>query len=170
MTLTLILIRHAKSDWDDPRLTDHQRPLNARGRRAAPRVGAWITDMGLTPQQALVSDAMRTRETWHSIASHLPAAPAPTLSPGLYLAGPAAMLSHLHAAAGPTVAMVAHNPGTGVLAAILAAMPPAHPSFGPYPTGATTVLEFDVGAWAEVQPGMGRIRGFAIPRDLPDPE
>ena len=118
MTLTLILIRHAKSDWDDPRLTDHQRPLNARGRRAAPRVGAWIADMGLTPQQALVSDAMRTRETWHSIASHLPAAPAPALSP----------------------------------------------------TGATTVLEFDVGAWAEVQPGMGRIRGFAIPRDLPDPE
>ena len=40
MTRTLILIRHAKSDWDDPRLTDHQRALNPRGRRAAPRIGA----------------------------------------------------------------------------------------------------------------------------------
>jgi len=169
MTLTLILIRHAKSDWDDARLTDHQRPLNARGRRAAPRVGAWIAEMGLAPQQALVSDAMRTRETWSYVASHLPGPPAPTLSSGLYLAGPTAMLTHLQAATGPTVAMVAHNPGTGVLAAMLAANAPAHPSFDRYPTGATTVLEFDAETWGHVQPGMGQIRAFAIPRELPDP-
>lgn len=168
MTLTLILIRHAKSDWDDPRLTDHQRPLNARGRRAALRVGAWIAEMGLAPQQALVSDAMRARETWSYVASLLPDAPAPTLSPGLYLAGPTAMLTHLQAATGPTVAMVAHNPGSGILAEMLAATAPAHPSFGRYPTGAVTVLEFDAGAWRDVQPGMGQIRAFAIPRELPD--
>ena len=169
MTLTLALIRHAKSDWDDPRLTDHQRPLNARGRRAAPRVGEWIADLGLRPHEALVSDAMRTRETWSYVASHLPSAPVPTLLPGLYLAGPAAMLTHLHAASAETVVMVAHNPGTGVLAAMLAATQPAHPSFGRYPTGAATVLEFSVETWADVRPGMGQVRGFAVPRDLPDP-
>jgi len=169
MTLTLILVRHAKSDWDDPRLSDHQRPLNARGRRAAPRIGAWLGQAGIAPQEALVSDAMRSRETWSYIQSHLPGAPPPTLSPGLYLAGPTAMLTHLHAAAATTVALVAHNPGTGTLAAMLAATPPAHPSFYRYPTGAATVLEFDVEAWTAVEPGTGRIRGFAIPRELPDP-
>ena len=169
MTLTLILIRHAKSDWDDPRLTDHQRPLNDRGRRAALRIGAWLAAAGRHPQEALVSDAMRTRETWSYIAPHLPDAPAPRLLPGLYLAGPTAMLTHLHAARAATVAMVAHNPGTGVLAARLAATPAAHPSFGRYPTGAVTVLEFDAETWAAVQPGMGRVRDFVIPRDLPDP-
>jgi phosphohistidine phosphatase len=169
MTLTLILIRHAKSDWDDPRLTDHQRPLNDRGRRAAPRVGAWLTVTGLNPQEALVSDAMRTRETWSYIASQLPDAPAPALLPGLYLAGPTAMLTYLHAATANCVAMVAHNPGTGVLAERLAATPPAHPSFASYPTGAVTVLDFDISEWADAQPGMSRVRAFVIPRDLPDP-
>lgn len=169
MTLTLILIRHAKSDWDDPRLSDHQRPLNARGRRAAPRIGAWLDRMGICPQEALVSDAMRTRETWSCITTTLPGAPEPTLSRGLYLAGPAAMLTHLHRANRPVVALVGHNPGTGNLAATLAEAAPAHPSFYSYPTGATTVLEFAASQWADLQPGTGRVRGFAIPRELPDP-
>ena len=42
MTLTLILIRHAKSDWGDAGLDDHDRPLNARGIEDAPRVGTWL--------------------------------------------------------------------------------------------------------------------------------
>lgn len=170
MTRTLILIRHAKSDWDDPRLTDHQRPLNARGRRAAPRIGAWLATQGLAPGEALVSDATRTRETWGYIAAQLPDAPAPTLHPTLYLASPEAMLTHLRGATAPVVAMVGHNPGTAALARLLVDTPPIHPSFGRYPTAATTVLDFDIDSWQEVEPGTGHARAFVIPRDLPDPE
>jgi phosphohistidine phosphatase len=63
MTLRLILSRHAKSGWDDPDLSDHDRPLNARGRGDAPKVGAWLRAKGYLPDAALVSSARRTQET-----------------------------------------------------------------------------------------------------------
>ncbi len=169
MTRTLILIRHAKSDWDDPRLTDHQRALNPRGRRAAPRIGAWLAREGLRPEEALVSDATRTRETWHLIADRLRDAPAPRLIPALYHASPDTMLRHLRDASASVVAMVAHNPGTAALARMLAKTPPAHPDFGRYPTAATTVLGFDAEDWRDIAPGTGQVRAFVTPRDLPDP-
>ncbi len=169
MTLTLILIRHAKSDWDDPLLSDHDRPLNARGHRSAPRIGAWLAKEGFCPEEVLISDAMRTQQTWAGIAPYLPDAPAPSPSRGLYLASPDTMLAHLHRATGQTVAMVAHNPGIAAFADMLAATPPHHAGFRAYPTGATTVLGFNADTWADVQPNIGIVRAFATPRDLPDP-
>jgi phosphohistidine phosphatase len=93
MTRTLILIRHAKSDWDDPALSDHDRPLNARGQLSAPRIGAWLAERGVTPDAVLCSTALRTRETWDGIATHLPEAPEPVFSHGLYHAAPIDMLN-----------------------------------------------------------------------------
>jgi phosphohistidine phosphatase len=83
MTRTLILIRHAKSDWEHPALDDHDRPLNARGQRSAPRIGAWLAAQGLAPDAVLCSTARRTRETWQGIATRLPGAPEPVFSHGL---------------------------------------------------------------------------------------
>ena len=57
MTLTLILIRHAKSDWGDARLSDHDRHLNARGIEDAPRVGTWLEAQGYRPDHVLCSTA-----------------------------------------------------------------------------------------------------------------
>jgi phosphohistidine phosphatase len=48
-------------------------------------------------------------------------------------------------------------------------VPPEHPKFGLFPTGATLVLDFDADHWAEVSPGRGEVVDFAIPRELPDP-
>ncbi|MEL7089640.1 MAG: histidine phosphatase family protein, partial [Planctomycetota bacterium] len=59
MTRTLILMRHAKSSWDDPGLTDHDRPLNRRGRLAAPLMAAWLAEIDAAPDHALVSSAIR---------------------------------------------------------------------------------------------------------------
>ena len=67
MTLTLILTRHAKSDWDDPTLDDHDRPLNKRGRAASLALGRWMADAGWKPDEALVSTAARTAETYQGI-------------------------------------------------------------------------------------------------------
>ncbi|MEJ6395570.1 histidine phosphatase family protein [Gymnodinialimonas sp. 2305UL16-5] len=166
MTLTFILIRHCKSDWQAG-VEDHARPLNARGRRSAPRIGVFLSDLGLIPGEILCSDAMRTRETWAGIADHMPPTPPPTLTRSLYLAEPSQMLAALHGASQPVVAMVAHNPGSASLAWSLADAPPDHPQFDQYPTGATTVFTFAESNWSEI--GKGKVAHFAVPRDLPDP-
>ena len=63
MTLELLLLRHAKSSWSDPSMTDHERPLNDRGRRTAPRMGRLTRTLDRLPDLILSSDARRTRET-----------------------------------------------------------------------------------------------------------
>ena len=75
MTLRLILTRHAKSSWDDPLMSDHDRPLNARGKAAAADLGGWLASRSYLPGQVLCSDALRTRETWEGIAPALAAPP-----------------------------------------------------------------------------------------------
>ncbi|HQY45284.1 MAG TPA: histidine phosphatase family protein, partial [Paracoccaceae bacterium] len=64
----LILTRHAKSAWDDPTMSDHDRPLNGRGRRSALELGEWLQSRGYEPDQVLCSTATRTRETWATVA------------------------------------------------------------------------------------------------------
>lgn len=61
--LRLILVRHAKSGWDDPGLDDHDRPLAPRGRRAAGWLGTALRDGGFLPETILCSSALRTRQT-----------------------------------------------------------------------------------------------------------
>ena len=65
---TLFLIRHAKSSWDDPRLTDQQRPLTARGRRDAPRLGKRLATRYRRPDLMLSSPALRALKTAQLIA------------------------------------------------------------------------------------------------------
>lgn len=166
MSLRLILTRHAKSAWDDPRMDDHDRSLNDRGRASADAIGDWLAGQGLTPDTALVSSAARTRETWERIAARLPDAPDAAHRDDLYLADPSRMLTVLRRATGQTVMMVTHNPGTASLARALAIAPPQDRRFWQYPTAATTVYHFDLDTWAEVAHTTGRITDFVVPRDL----
>jgi phosphohistidine phosphatase len=69
--LDLIVLRHAKSDWEAGASSDHERPLNARGRREAPVVGARIAEQNLLPDWILSSDSTRTRETLAAMGLHL---------------------------------------------------------------------------------------------------
>ncbi len=65
---TLLILRHAKSSWDNPDLADYDRPLNKRGKRDAPRMGKHIFEQGLVPDQILTSSAKRARKTANKIA------------------------------------------------------------------------------------------------------
>jgi phosphohistidine phosphatase len=65
---TLLILRHAKSSWGDASLPDHDRPLNKRGKRAAPRVGQMLREKDLVPDLILTSTARRARETAESVA------------------------------------------------------------------------------------------------------
>jgi phosphohistidine phosphatase len=165
MTLRLILTRHAKSDWDNPLETDHQRRLNPRGTRAAPLIGRWMADKGYLPQDALVSDATRTRETFARLSTQLPQMPV-RFEPALYHACPDVMLRALRTAKAQTVLMIGHNPGIAALAAMLLRQRVAHPAFNQYPTCATLVAEFDAENWAAVDYDTGTALDFVVPREL----
>lgn len=166
MTRRLILTRHAKSSWDDPLMSDHERPLNARGRGAAADLGGWLASRGYLPDTVLCSDAVRTRETWERIAPVLPTAPEVTLKPSLYHAGPDVMLAVLRHATADTVMMIGHNPGIAEFAARIVASPPQHPAFSRYPTGATLVASFEIDGWDQLQFGTGATRDFTVPREI----
>ncbi len=166
MTRTLLLVRHAKSDWGDPARPDHQRSLNARGQRDAPRMGAWIAERGFVPAEVLCSDAARTQET---LALMLPAWGLPPRVEHLrelYHASPEAMLAILDRAEADRVAMVGHNPGIGQLAAHLASRAPGHDRWDDFPTCAAAVLAFEAASWQDIRPRRGEVLGFAVPADL----
>lgn len=157
----LILTRHAKSDWDDPALPDHDRPLNGRGRRSARALGDWLASRGYDPEEVLCSTARRTCETWENVADAVfETRPALRLEPALYHAAPDVMLRILRGASAPTVMMIGHNPGIAELAAMLPARPPLSPEFRRYPTAATLVVDFQVSDWSEVRPGQGSVLDF----------
>ena len=166
MTLTLILTRHAKSDWDDPLLSDHDRVLNARGRGDAPKVGAWLRAQGHVPDAALVSSARRTQETWELLSPAFGTAVPMTVVPGLYHAEAEQILEHLRGAEGRTIMVIGHNPGIGGFAHRIVEDPAAHPRFIDYPTCATLVAEFPGEDWSRVDWWSGRVVDFIVPRDL----
>ena len=61
---TLLILRHAKSSWKQPELTDHDRPLNKRGCRDAPRIGRLLREQQLVPDRIISSTAERARQTF----------------------------------------------------------------------------------------------------------
>lgn len=162
MTRRLILMRHAKSSWTDPRQTDHARPLNERGKESVAALGDWLRVRGYLPDQALVSSAERTQQTFAGLALPL----TPVLDDGLYHAGSLRMLAALRAATGRTVLMIGHNPGIAEFARDLVRSPPDHGRFRDYPTGATLVADFAVESWAQITPGTAQVVNFIVPREL----
>lgn len=162
----LILTRHAKSSWDDPLLTDHDRPLNARGVRAARELGDWLASRGYEPEEVLCSTARRTRETWDGTAAAvLEVRPVVRFMEELYHATPEIMLAALRTATAPSVIMIGHNPGIAEFAGMLPARPPVSPQFARYPTCATLVVDFQIGTWADLRLGEGSVMDFFLPTE-----
>ncbi|MEL6648693.1 MAG: histidine phosphatase family protein [Pseudomonadota bacterium] len=158
----LILMRHAKSAWDDPLLEDHARPLNGRGRVSARVVGDWLRARKYIPDQTLSSSATRTRETFSRLGFVCDA----QFLDKLYHAGPDIMLDVLRGAKGNSVLMLGHNPGIAWFAQNIVQVAPPHSRFYDYPTCATLVVEFDVDDWREIGTGSGKAVDYVIPREL----
>jgi phosphohistidine phosphatase len=177
----LLLMRHAKSLWDDPKLSDHARPLNGRGRAAATAMGRTLRDLGLQPDIILVSSARRTLQTLEALGRW---DRTPLIEPmdALYLASAAALLDVLHAVTEPvhSVMLLGHNPGMHELAMTLVgaqAFTRQATEHEPtrrdllmrlaegYPTGA--LCEFTVpSTWNHLGEGGGQLQRFILPRDL----
>ncbi len=167
----LLLLRHAKSSWDDSALPDRDRPLNQRGRRSAIAMRHAMREFGLIPDLVLVSTARRTIETMSALE---PWDDTPLIEPmdDLYLAGETRLLAILQAVAETvrSVLLIGHNPGLHGLAVRLA--DPLASAANPldlvregFPTGA--LAEFTVtGPWSRLGAGGGRLMRFLTPRML----
>ena len=110
---TLLVLRHAKSSWDDPSLDDHERPLNERGRRDASLMGELVREYGLIPDIVISSDAVRAQLTTETVAEATRYKGKILLDHRLYIASPDEILSLLRTVredAG-TIMIVGHNPG-----------------------------------------------------------
>jgi phosphohistidine phosphatase len=162
---TLILLRHAKSDWPED-VPDHDRPLAKRGRRDAPTVGRWLRRHGYQPDVVVCSTAQRTRQTWELVSAALSGTPQPavTFEPRAYGAS-AQTLLYLVRELGPathTALLIAHNPGISELAAALAG---THRNEIGLPTAGVAVLEFS-GEWPDLAPGQARLASFTVPSQM----
>ncbi|MBW2458958.1 MAG: histidine phosphatase family protein [Deltaproteobacteria bacterium] len=113
MTRRLIVLRHAKSAWNTDAPTDHDRPLNKRGRRDAPRIGARLAELGWLPERVISSDAARTRETWKRLSSDWSEAVEVSFTRALYGAGYGEVQSALGKVDDEvtTAMVIGHNPG-----------------------------------------------------------
>ena len=168
---TLHLLRHAKSDWGDAGLSDHDRPLSVRGRRAAAAMAGHLRQAGVTPDLVLCSTARRAVDTLAAVRAALPDGVVVETSAELYAAAADQLLERLRQVPprSSTVLLVGHNPGLEELALRLAGEggdPAALRRLGrKYPTGALATLEFD-GDWPGLSRGTARLASFVTPKDL----
>ena len=154
-------------------MSDHSRPLNARGQQAAERMGAYLQAQGISPQAVLVSTSKRTRET----LDQLHFSPLPAIISAmdeLYLADPQKILEVLRGLSGEigSVMVIGHNPGMHEVAAFLAqigavnAQPALERLSHGFPTSA--LAEFEIaGNWDELAPDCAKLVRLTVPADLP---
>ena len=170
--LTLSLLRHAKSSWDQTNLDDFSRPLAERGQKTAPLMGAYLIENDLRPDLILCSAAVRTRATLDLVMpSFEPAPPALVYEEGLYLASASQLLNRLHSisARWTKVMMIGHNPGLHDLALSLTrdGDPELMAALSlKFPTAALAVITFDKPSWAKVSPRTGHLTRFMTPSRL----
>jgi phosphohistidine phosphatase len=169
----LYLLRHAKSDWSDESLDDHDRPLAPRGRKAIQRMAAYIDDAGVRPALVLCSTAVRARQTLEGVERALGPDADVWMEDALYGAGAHELqdrLRHLPPAV-PSVMVIGHNPGLEDLALGLAGGGEAGAvaRMGmKFPTAALATLEVP-GGWKSLKRGAATVTAFVVPRALPSP-
>jgi phosphohistidine phosphatase len=171
--LTLILLRHAKSSWDNTELDDVARPLAPRGMAAAPRMGAYLLQTGTRPDVILCSASVRTRATLDLVLPQLgDPVPAIAFEDGLYLASAEDLLARLKKvpARCPRVMMIGHNPGFHNLAVMLAGSgdPQLRDAVAAkFPTSGLAILTFDAVSWPQIVRRGGNLAQFMTPARLP---
>jgi phosphohistidine phosphatase len=164
----VLLLRHAKSSWDDPNVGDHDRPLAGRGRKAGAAIARHLADQGQRPDLVLCSPSRRTRETLDLLQPVLGDV-ATRIEDGLYGASAAEMLALLKELPDDVgrVLVVGHNPGIQQLTLSLARPADGQAAVASkFPTGALASIALDVDRWSDLEPETGELEGFVRPRDL----
>lgn len=166
--IELLILRHAKSDWTRDG-DDFDRPLNARGRRDAPRMGAWLAAQDLIPDRVLSSPARRARQTVEAVAETLSIPAGDILwDERLYLAQLPLLLDILAATPAEIrrLLLVGHNPGLEDLLVHLAGGSlPQNPDTKLLPTA--SVAHLRLRGWRQLPKDAAELVQRMRPRDLP---
>lgn len=156
-------MRHAKSSWKFPELTDFERPLNKRGMRDAPMMGERLAKRGFSTDSILTSPAQRAAETAREVARSI-GFPVDRIrqEPGLYLADPDTLLAAARDSGEDvdTIMLFGHNPGFTILANELGDL-----TLDNLPTCGVAIFEFDIRHWRELDYGGGSVRLFDFPKN-----
>ena len=162
---TLLILRHAKSSWDNPDLRDYDRPLNKRGKKDAPRMGKHIKTVKLIPDRILTSSAKRARKTAKRLAKACGYSGKIKKLDSLYHAPVGIYYETLQAIPDKynTIMVVGHNPTMEQL---------LHHITGQYhrmPTAALAHIEFPLNNWESLSPNTeGTLIDLWTPRTLSD--
>lgn len=160
---TLLLLRHAKSSWDDPSLEDFDRPLAPRGRRDAPRMGKALRERGPAPDSILSSSAARTRETIEAVGKAAGLRVAPEFRDSIYAASSGELMKVIRSLpeTSARAMLVGHNPGMEDLVGRLTGAGGER-----MPTCALACIELQSDSWADVEDDSGRLLWLLKPKDL----
>ncbi|MFM2376444.1 MAG: hypothetical protein RLZZ165_1541 [Bacteroidota bacterium] len=161
---TIMIARHAKSDWGMG-FPDHDRPLSSRGKKDAPRMGRAINGLGFLPDLIVTSSAVRAKATADKVAKEVGYQQPLIVDPRLYGAGHEAvalMLQALPDKVGKAM-IFGHNPILEQLVAHLLQMAGGIV----IPTSGMVCMEAQIQSWADLAPGQCRLKWFLIPKLLP---
>jgi phosphohistidine phosphatase len=164
---TLYLLRHAKSSWADPTLSDPARPLSPRGRRDAKRIGKHLRRLGDEPELILCSTAARTRETLQAVQSAVGTSTI-LVEDELYAASSNELLARLRLVPDTvaSVMLIGHNPGLQQLALLLASSGDERERLGEkFPTAALATLAIAT-SWSRLAPAAATLTAYVVPKQL----
>jgi phosphohistidine phosphatase len=162
---TLLVLRHGKSSWKDPDLDDHDRPLNKRGQRDAPRMGRLLRDLDLVPDLVVSSTAKRAHDTAEMAAETAGYSDDVCTSSELYHAGPMAWIDELRQVSDihQCVMVVGHNPGLEELVETLSDQSEI------LPTAALAQITLPIESWQDLSIGTpGELENLWRPKELED--
>jgi phosphohistidine phosphatase len=166
---TVLLLRHAKSDWASPGLADFDRPLAKRGLEDASRMGRVLANFGIAPDRIMSSPARRAKQTAELVADACEYKKPIIWDDGFYGAGPEDLIEALQRLPDSLerVMLVGHNPTMEetVTALLMGDEAGAEDRLGiKMPTAALICLELPVGEWATLEPGQAILNWFLIPK------
>jgi phosphohistidine phosphatase len=165
---TLLLLRHAKSSWDDPSLADIDRPLAPRGEKAARTIARYLLEKRVRPDLVLCSTSRRTRQTFEAIEPSLGRHAQVEYEQGLYGASADELLARLRTVSPEvsTVLVLGHNPGMQDLALLLAGGGARLDRLREkFPTAALATLSAG-DRWADLKAGDAELLDYVVPREL----
>lgn len=165
MTKRLLIMRHAKSSWELGYSSDHQRPLNARGKRDAPRMAQYLIQQDSVPEFIFCSTATRAADTAELLIENFQSFDAENclFCDDLYHASPRSYLDRLISLDDRPLdraMVVGHNPGLEQLVHLLSGRAEA------MPTAAIACFEFDIDRWDEIFEGQRKLVAVWRPKEL----
>jgi phosphohistidine phosphatase len=164
MNKTLYIVRHAKSSWEDPFLSDHERPLAPKGVRKTKKIAGFLKNSISRPELFLSSTAVRARQTAGILAKEL-GYPEEKIkyTANLYHAGEDAIFNELYALPDDihSVMIFGHNPGFTYFVNLF-----LNPTIDNLPTSGTVSISFSTNKWNEINTAKFHVNFVVFPKML----